>query len=383
MILELLARRPGAQVPRPTNLNAAPAAGPAINLTWTNANGTLETEVWRNGTLLTTRAAGVTSYSDGGVASGVEYSYQIRHKAGASSFSSFTAAVVESAVPPAPSLNGASITTDDVTLTWSAVASADSYRVLRASVNGGPYTQIGTPTGTSFVDSNRPNGTWYYVVRAYNGLNESGNSNQIAAVVNYAPPLTAPSGFTASPSHADRVTLAWTNGSGSAQIEVYRGLSPNPTTLITTLAAGTTSYADPDLAENTLYYYRIRHVQGASVSDYVADDAQTPNASLTGVSLVANTTTNEVTLVYTISNPPLAPRIDIGGWSDTANENSEVARNDVGASPVLVSTYSNIVPIPTGTTVTGTLEYVRLRSGNGSLLNEITNLTVDFDIGAA
>lgn len=383
LFVELLARRAGAQVPRPTNLAGSPAAGPAINLSWTNANGTLETEVWRNGSLLTTRGAGVSSFSDGAVATGVEYTYSLRHKASASSFSSFTSSIIRSATPPAPSLNGPSVSTDDVSLSWSAVASATSYRVLRGSASGGPYTQIGTPTGTTFTDSNRPNGTWYYVVRAFNGLNESANSNQVSAVVSFSPPIDPPTSFSASPSHSDRVTLGWTNGSGTAQIEVYRGTSPDPTDRIATLAAGTTSYADANLTQGTLYYYRIRHINGSSVSSYVADDATTPTSALTGVSLSANTSTDQVRLTYSITNPPFAPRVDVGDWSDTANEVSVPGANDVGASPVLIATYGDIVPIPTGTTVTGTLAYVRLRSGNGTLLDSLTNLTVDFDIGAA
>jgi len=79
-----------------------------------------------------------------------------------------------------------------VVLTWTASTNATSYRVKRSPVNGGPYTNIASPTGTSFVDVNAVVGaTNYYVVSAVSVWGESSNSSQASAMpVNQAPQPT-------------------------------------------------------------------------------------------------------------------------------------------------------------------------------------------------
>jgi hypothetical protein len=50
-------------------------------------------------------------------------------------------------------------------LTWTGIPSASGYEVLRGTVSGGPYTEIGTTTNQSYSDTNGlVNGTTYYYV---------------------------------------------------------------------------------------------------------------------------------------------------------------------------------------------------------------------------
>lgn len=76
--------------------------------------------------------------------------------------------------------------TDDgkVTLIWDAGNAAASYKVKRANVTGGPYTVLATGvTNTTFTDIGLTNGqTYFYVVSSVNGLGESSNSVEVAAV---------------------------------------------------------------------------------------------------------------------------------------------------------------------------------------------------------
>ncbi len=59
-------------------------------------------------------------------------------------------------------------------LTWSASSGATSYHVKRATVTGGPYTQVSAPTTASYTDSGLTDGTtYYYVVTAVNSAGES------------------------------------------------------------------------------------------------------------------------------------------------------------------------------------------------------------------
>ena len=54
--------------------------------------------------------------------------------------------------------------------------------MFRATVSGGPYTQVGTATSTSFADSGLTcNTSYFYVVTASNGTCDSGNSAQVTA----------------------------------------------------------------------------------------------------------------------------------------------------------------------------------------------------------
>ena len=88
--------------------------------------------------------------------------------------------------PPAASLLTATAGNGQVALGWTAAAGATAYNVKRATTSGGPYTLIGTATGTNYTDAAVTNGTlYYYVTSATTTVNavvgESPNSNQASA----------------------------------------------------------------------------------------------------------------------------------------------------------------------------------------------------------
>lgn len=72
-----------------------------------------------------------------------------------------------------------------IDLTWSALGNATSYNVLRSSTAGGPYTQVGTTSGSAFLDrKNLVNGkTYYYVLQPVNGSTEICQSNQATVTI--------------------------------------------------------------------------------------------------------------------------------------------------------------------------------------------------------
>ena len=77
----------------------------------------------------------------------------------------------------------------DATLNWVASASANvaGYNIYRASVSGGPYTQInsGLAPPTAYVDTSvQPGAAYYYVVTAVDSSsNESLPSNEAPATI--------------------------------------------------------------------------------------------------------------------------------------------------------------------------------------------------------
>src|SRR5690606_40223431 len=77
--------------------------------------------------------------------------------------------------PAAPGGVSAAATSQTATsVTWSASSGATSYKVFRSTTSGGPYTQVGTASGTSFADSGLTcNTAYHYVVRASNGSCDS------------------------------------------------------------------------------------------------------------------------------------------------------------------------------------------------------------------
>ncbi len=64
-------------------------------------------------------------------------------------------------------------------LSWSPVTGATSYNIKRATVSGGPYTPVGNSAATNYTDNPiAGTTTYYYVVSAVNGGNESFNSKE-------------------------------------------------------------------------------------------------------------------------------------------------------------------------------------------------------------
>ncbi|HZU97532.1 MAG TPA: fibronectin type III domain-containing protein [Planctomycetota bacterium] len=87
--------------------------------------------------------------------------------------------------PQAPaSLSANPVTSSQVGLTWSSSQGATSYAVLRGTVSGGPYVQVGTTnTGTtSFTDTGlKTRTTYFYVVQASSNGGTSPDSNEANA----------------------------------------------------------------------------------------------------------------------------------------------------------------------------------------------------------
>jgi fibronectin type 3 domain-containing protein len=83
--------------------------------------------------------------------------------------------------PPAPTGLMATAGNAQVSLSWTASSGATSYSVKRATVCGGPYTVVASPTTSSYTDTTVVAGTtYYYVVSALNAVGESPNSSQVS-----------------------------------------------------------------------------------------------------------------------------------------------------------------------------------------------------------
>jgi fibronectin type 3 domain-containing protein len=204
--------------------------------------------------------------------------------------------------PSTPSGLTASAANAQVNLTWNASSGATAYYVKRSTTTGGPYTQIATPTATSYADNNVTNGTkYYYVVSAYNSYGPSANSSEVNATPTAPPPPGAPSGLAATAGNA-QVSLSWTASTGATSYHVKRGAANGgPYTQIS--AATSANFTDMGLTNGSTYYYVVSALNASGESANSLQANATPSASAappaTPTGLTATAGNAQVSLTWT------------------------------------------------------------------------------------
>jgi hypothetical protein len=177
--------------------------------------------------------------------------------------------------PDAPTgLTASATAANQITLDWNAVSPAPSqYRIYRATISGGPYSQVGSVGGgtLSFNDTGLlPGVTYYYVVRAVETC-ESADSNE-ASDTAFGDCTTAPifGGLTSviqiAAGGSCGLRLEWAAGSnncnsGPVVYNVYRsttsGFTPAAGNLLQSCVTNT-FYDDTLVSGGTTYYYVVR-----------------------------------------------------------------------------------------------------------------------------
>ncbi len=186
---------------------------------------------------------------------------------------------------------------DDVQLTWDAapagVTGFQLHRSLTAGFTPGGGSMIAALNGsvTSYLDANRPAGTWYYRLVAVDaGVHSSAPSAEVAATVEPdTQPPTAPASLAASVT-SDDVQLAWTAAADDRAVTGYRihrsataGFTPGAGTLVGSVDGSITSAPDTNRPVGT-WYYRVIAVDAAGNAG-----APSPEASATIVAPPAPT----------------------------------------------------------------------------------------------
>ncbi len=122
-------------------------------------------------------------------------------------------------------LTATAVSASQINLSWAAVSGATEYRILRSTTSGGPFTQVGTATGTTFSDNTglSCNTAYFYVVRAFNSC-ESASSIQATATTSICPSCTTQTLYT---NNFDTATglAGWSTGtfvSGGSTVD-WRG----------------------------------------------------------------------------------------------------------------------------------------------------------------
>lgn len=215
-------------------------------------------------------------------------------------------AVTGDTVVAPPTLNGLPAPTDlalslaagtGVVATWSAVVGATSYAVDR-STDGINWTQVGTPTGTSFsTTSLTGNQRYWYRVAARDAGGLRSVTSDVTSIINRPDPVT---NFEVTSLSTTQLVLDWreTNGETGYRVERSTDGGTNWTT-IATVAANWTSYTDSGLTPATGYSYRVTPL--SALGDAASTSVITAGTRLASVTNLAITTlaSNQIDLSWT------------------------------------------------------------------------------------
>ena len=241
---------PLAVPPAPSGL-AATAGNAQIVLGWTASTGATSYNIYRGtssgGESTTAVATGLlgTTYTDPSLTNGTTYYYEVKavNSVGTSGYSNEASATpTAGTAPTAPTGLAAVAGNAQVGLTWAASTGATSYNIYRGTTSGGESaTAIATGiTTTSDTDTGLTNGTtYYYEVKAVNGVGSSGYSNEASATptsgggtatVYYQDGFTRTGDMTGStPDVTDTGGATWANVAGTGQYPISGGTaSINP-----------------------------------------------------------------------------------------------------------------------------------------------------------
>ena len=215
------------------------------------------------------------------------YYYRVRH-AGGSGFSSYVSANVTTAgaAVSAPSAPGqptiSSITVSAITISWSAVATATSYKVY-AGTSSNPTSLITTTANTTHTRTGlNANTTYYARLKASNSGGDSGFGTQASATTL---PGT-PTNLAASQGSAEgEIDLSWDQTVGGGGLTVTYTISRATSSggsfsvIVSNIASGTTTYTDSGLDASTTFYYKILAVTSAGQSDFSSEVNATTQAT--------------------------------------------------------------------------------------------------------
>jgi hypothetical protein len=359
----------------PGTLIATVLSTSQVRLSWTD-NATDETsytlERSTDGVSFTTLAtlnSNTTSYLETNLPPDTLYYYRVRANNALGSSAYTNVATALTALPAAPSnLLALVASTSQINLSWADTVNNETGFKIERSSDGVNFTQIATVgvNVTACSDSGLTAGaTYYYRVKAYNGIGDSDYSNTASTTIT-AP--AAPSGLTATAVSTSQINLVWVdNVSNESGFRIFRSLDKVNWTLIATTGPNVTTYSDTGLAANTQYYYRIRSYNGVGSSSYsntAGSNTSTPAAPSNLAAAVQTTHSAKLT------------------WND--NSSNEVAfvieRSTDGVNFGFVTTVAaNVKSFTDNGLTANTTYYYRIKAtnavGDSAYSNVVTTLT--------
>lgn len=358
--------------PDPPTLTASPASTSSVQLNW-DATG-LPARVYR---LVTSRyenigtvAAPGSSFLDTTRTPGMTYTYVVRtFNEGGESASSNEATVTLDVLGTPTGVTATAVSASQIDVTWVDNSNGENYFKIWRSTDGANFSVYAwvPANGTSFSDTGRPPlTTYHYRVQAYefgggvSALSGIGSATTLA-------PLAAPSNLTAAPASNTSINLAWhDNSTTETSFQLYRSTDGVNFSLLTSLAANTTSFVNTGLSPSTFYAYRItaKEASGTESAPSNTASATTPSASAPPNAPTALTATPTATTKIALE------------WADnSANEQGfHIERSTNGSAfAVLVSVGANVTSYNNTSLKEGTAYSYRVLSYNGQGVSTPSN----------
>ncbi|MBI3475600.1 MAG: hypothetical protein HY010_07690 [Acidobacteria bacterium] len=206
----------------PTGLNTTVLSPTQINLSWNassdpdNPSSQLSYSIYRNGTRVSTTAAGVISWTDSGLSPSTTYTYTVSAADPAGNVSA-QSAPVQATTPPASDTTPPTVpanlaltgtTASTVSLAWN--ASTDNvgvagYKIFRSG------TQVGSTGAVSYTDTGLAASTTYsYTVSAFDATGNNSAQSAPVSATTATPDTQAPTVSITSPANNQTVSGAFT-----------------------------------------------------------------------------------------------------------------------------------------------------------------------------
>ena len=258
----------------PSTPPAAPSPVSAVSgnqeviLNWSSVQGASGYNIKRasvSGGPYTTIASGATTtFTDSPLANATDYFYVIS----ATNILGESTNSVEVVGRPNPFVTDiiAEGGSNTVTLSWTALAGATSYSVLRSTSSNGTFAVVASNlVATSYVDTNPPPGTtlYYRVSASLGAAGQSGQSEAASAFTAPGAPVVSASVFATTV-----IRVSWTSDPVVTGFLLERSTDGVNFSPLAELAANEKSFTNSGLALNTTYFYRVRATNIVGLSPY-------------------------------------------------------------------------------------------------------------------
>lgn len=275
----------GNELSVPSGLNAT-QNGTSVFISWNSVSGVTNYNVYRSnspsGTYSKIGSSNNANYTDNNPLSGYNY-YKVSavNNAGESTQSGSVYVNYnssdgnETTKPSAPIGVTAKQNGTSISITWSSVSGATSYKVYHSNSVNGSYTQFTNSTNnTNWTDPAPFNGANYYKVKAINSAGESDFSSY--AYCNYnsgdsGGETTIPNVPYGSPviknTTSNSLSLEWNASLRATGYKLYRATSANGYYSAVYTGANTT-YTNTGLNSGTTYYYKVTATNSAGESEF-------------------------------------------------------------------------------------------------------------------